>query len=86
MCGPKPISKATKRRIYRDLCKLLDCDEVKFPPMMRITKVKMLRGRAKDDAKKKGFAPDELVIVDGSKVEKIEGDPVSFLLKRAKGD
>jgi hypothetical protein len=84
MCGPKPISKAMKTRLERDLTEILGCDHVDFPPMPRIAKVKMLTGKAKDDAKKKGLAPDELVIVDGSKVEKIEGDPVSFLLKRAK--
>ena len=86
MCGPKSIPKKVKREIYRDLCKLLECDEVKFPSMPRITKVKMLRGMARDDAKKKGLCSNELVIVDGSKVERIKGDLVSYLLKYARGE
>jgi len=86
MCSPKPISKVMKKRLERDLAKILGCDHVDFPPMPKIMKVRMLQGKAKDDAKKKGFTPDDLVIVDGSKVEKIESDPVSFLLKRVKGD
>ncbi len=58
---------------------------------IRIRKVKVLQGRAKDEAEKNGLATDDLVIVTTSvnslpeyHVEKIEGDPVSFLLKRAK--
>lgn len=58
---------------------------------IRIRKVKVLQGRAKDEAEKKRLAPDDLVIVKTSvnslpkyEIEKIEGDPVSFLLKRAK--
>jgi len=51
---------------------------------VRIRKVKVLRGRAKVEAEKKKLAPDDLVIVIGDHVEKIEGDPVSYLLKRAK--
>jgi hypothetical protein len=57
---------------------------------IRIRKVKVLQGRAKDKAEKKGLCPDDLVIVKTSvsslpeyEIEKIEGDPVSFLLKRA---
>lgn len=58
---------------------------------IRIRKVKVLQGRAKDKADKKGLNPDDLVIVKTSvnslpeyEIEKIDGDPVSFLLKRAK--
>ena len=54
-----------------------------------IRKVKVLQGRAKDEAEKQGLDPDDLVIVTTSvhplpeyHIEKIEGDPVSFLLKR----
>jgi len=57
----------------------------------RIRKVKVLQGRAKLEAEKQGLSPDDLVIVTtriniGSlpdySVEKIEGDPTSYLLKR----
>lgn len=58
---------------------------------IRIRKVKVLQGRAKDEAMKQGLAPNDLVILTTSVnslpeyvVEKIVGDPVSFLLKRAK--
>jgi len=58
---------------------------------MRIRKVKVLQGRAKDEATKLNLNPDDLVILKTSvsslpeySVEKIDGDPVSFLLKRAK--
>jgi len=58
---------------------------------IRIRKVKVLQGRAKDKAEKKRLNPDDLVIVKTSvdslpeyEIEKIDGDPVSFLLKRAK--
>jgi len=58
---------------------------------IRIRKVKVLQGRAKDEAEKKQLAPDDLVLVTTSvnslpeyQVEKIDGDPVSFLLKRSK--
>jgi hypothetical protein len=57
----------------------------------RIRKVKVLQGRAREEAEKKGLDPDDLVIVRTSvgslpeyHIEKIDGDPVSFLLKRAK--
>ena len=57
---------------------------------IRIRKVKVLKGRAKVEAEKKKLAPDDLVIVTTSigslpeyRIEKIDGDPVSFLLKRA---
>ena len=56
-----------------------------------IRKVKVLQGRAKAEAEKQGLNPNDLVILKTSvnslpeyHVEKIEGDPVSFLLKRAK--
>jgi hypothetical protein len=58
---------------------------------IRIRSVKVLQGRAKDEATKQKLNPDDLVIVKTSvnslpeySVEKIEGDPVSYLLKRAK--
>lgn len=58
---------------------------------IRIRKVKVLQGRAKEEAIKQGLAPNDLVILTTSVdslpeygVEKIDGDPVSFLLKRAK--
>jgi hypothetical protein len=54
-----------------------------------IRKVKVLQGRAKDAAEKQGLGPDDLVIVTTSvhplpeyHIEKIDGDPVSFLLKQ----
>ena len=57
---------------------------------IRIRKVKMLQGRAKMEAEKQGLTPNDLVIVTTSvnslpeyHVEKVEGDPVSYLLKRA---
>jgi len=57
---------------------------------IRIRKVKVLQGRAKDEADAQRLSPEDLVIVKttiGSlpayEIEKIEGDPVSFLLKRA---
>lgn len=58
---------------------------------MRVRKVKVLQGRAKDEALKQGLEPNDLVIVTTTvnslpeyHIEKIDGDPVSFLLKRAK--
>ena len=58
---------------------------------IRIRAVKILQGRAKDEAMKQQLGPDDLVIVKTSvnslpeySVEKIEGDPVSYLVKRAK--
>ena len=60
---------------------------------MSIRKVKVLKGRAKNEAARLGFVPEDLVIVTMSidplnplpeyHLEKIEGDPVSYLLKRA---
>jgi len=58
---------------------------------IRIRKVKMLQGRAKVEAEKQSLTPNDLVIVTTSvnslpeyHVEKVNGDPVSYLLKRAK--
>jgi hypothetical protein len=58
---------------------------------IRIRKVKVLQGRAKEEAEKLKLDPNDLVIVTTSvnslpeyRIEKIEGDPVSYLLKRAK--
>ena len=54
-----------------------------------IRKVKVLRGRARDEADKMGLEPDDLVIITTSlhplpeyHIEKVEGDPVSFLLRQ----
>lgn len=50
---------------------------------MSIRKVKVLKGRAKDEAEKKGLSPEDLVIVrQDQHIEKIDGDPVSFLLNK----
>ena len=60
---------------------------------IRIRKVKVLQGRAREEAEKQKLAPDDLVIVTTRismsslpeyHIEKVEGDPVSFLLKRSK--
>lgn len=49
----------------------------------KIRKVKVLQGRAKERAEKMGLNPDDLVIVTPEgHIEKITGDPVSYLLKR----
>ena len=54
---------------------------------MIIRKVKVLRGKYKVEAFKMGLQADDLVIVkDDETLEKIEGDPVSYLLKRAEKD
>lgn len=47
----------------------------------KIRKVKTLRGMAKTIAEEYGLLPDDLVIVTVS-LEKIEGDPVSFILSQ----
>ena len=54
-----------------------------------IRKVKVLQGRAKAEAERQGLDPDDLVIITTSvhplpeyHIQKIEGDPVSFLLKQ----
>ena len=57
---------------------------------IRFRKVKVLQGRAKEEADKQGLSPDDLVIMKTTIVnsfpeygiEKIEGDPISYLLKR----
>ncbi len=56
-----------------------------------IRKVKVLQGRAREAATKMGLLANDLVLVTTSvnslpeyHIEKIDGDPVSFLLKRAK--
>jgi radical SAM superfamily enzyme YgiQ (UPF0313 family) len=61
--------------------------------MMSIRKVKVLKGKAKNEAEKMGLSPNDLVIVTTIinplnplpeyRIEKIEEDPVSYLLKRA---
>lgn len=51
---------------------------------IRIRLVKVLQGKAKTEARKLGLSPDDLVIVTPKYIEKIDGDPVSYLLKRAK--
>jgi len=52
---------------------------------IRIRKVKVLQGETKVIAKKMGLSPDDLVIVTSEyHIEKIIGDPVSYLLKRVK--
>ena len=59
---------------------------------IRFRKVKVLQGRAKEEAEKQGLNPDDLVIIRTSivnsfpeySIEKVEEDPVSFLLKRSK--
>ena len=59
-------------------------------PDVRIRKVKVLQGRLRARADSMGLSPEDLVIVTTSigslpeyHIEKIEGDPVSYLLKRA---
>ena len=50
-----------------------------------IRKVKVLQGKLKTEAKKQGLSPEDLVIVlENNTVEKIDGDPVSYLLNRSK--
>lgn len=49
----------------------------------KIRKVKVLQGVARIKAEKLGLSPNDLVLLtsDGH-IEKIVGDPVSYLLKR----
>jgi len=55
--------------------------------MTKIKIVRVLKGKLKEEAEKLGLSPNDLVIVhDSGKLEKIEGDAVSYLLKRAKDD
>ena len=49
-----------------------------------IRKVKVLQGMAKDMAEKQGLDPEDLVILTVS-VEKVIGDPVSYLLLKIQG-
>ncbi len=59
---------------------------------IRIRKVKILRGRAREAADNAGAADDDLVILKTSEyhsqptyvAEKIEGDPTGFLLRPKK--
>ena len=46
-----------------------------------IRKVKVLRGIAKELAEEQGLDPDDLVVLTVS-IEKVVGDPVSFLLSK----
>ena len=55
------------------------------PKMNVIRKVKVLQGEAKKEADEKGLNPEDLVIVQQKGLEKIEGDPVSYLIKRGRG-
>ena len=61
----------------------------KAGPDVRIRRVKTLQGEAKQKADELHLEPDELVLVrqkinsmPAFELEKVEGDPVSFLLKR----
>lgn len=54
-----------------------------------IRKVKVLQGRARDEANRQRLGDEDLVLVTTSinslptyKIEKIEGDPISFLTKK----
>jgi len=57
---------------------------------IRIRKVRVLQGRAKEEAKKKGLKPNDLVIVTTIVnnslpeyyIEKIDGDPLQYLMRR----
>lgn len=52
--------------------------------MTCIKKVKVLTGSLKKEAEEKKLGPEDLVIVkDGHIEEKVEGDPVTYLLNRA---
>jgi hypothetical protein len=51
---------------------------------MNVRKVKVLEGTAKEEAENLKLNPEDLVLVkDSHIIDKIDGDPVSFLLKRA---
>ncbi|MQY68657.1 MAG: hypothetical protein GH150_04670 [Hadesarchaea archaeon] len=63
-------------------------------PDVRIRRVRVLQGRLRELADDKGINPEDLVLVTTTiekgkhppvqyKLEKVEGDPVSFMLKRA---
>jgi len=57
---------------------------------VRIRKVRVLKGELGKMAKKRGFKPEDLVVVktriEGGvpryELERIEGDPVSWMLRR----
>lgn len=52
--------------------------------MVCIKKVKVLTGSLKKEAEEKKLGSEDLVIVkDGHIEEKVEGDPVNYLLNRA---
>lgn len=62
---------------------------------IRVRKVKMLKGRVREEAEKKGLKPNDLVIITTTididllpeyQIEKIEGDPVSYLLRRSSNE
>jgi len=61
------------------------------PTDVVIRKVKVLRGRPREEATKMGLLSNDLVLLTTTvnslpeyHIEKIDGDPVTFLLKRAK--
>lgn len=59
---------------------------------VRIRKVRILKGKAREEATKLGLGDDDLVILRASEyhsppdftVEKITGDPVSYLMRKKK--
>ncbi len=64
---------------------------IDMPTDISIRKVKVLQGRAREEATKMGLEANDLVLLTTSinslpeySIEKIDGDPVSFLLNRAK--
>ncbi len=67
-------------------------DMVKEYSDIRIRKVKILQGRAREAAVKAGASDDDLVILKTSEyhsqptyhVEKIQGDPAAYLLRPRK--
>jgi len=75
--------------LLTDVLKILEDYDIKPLTDIRIRKVKILRGRAKEEAEKRGLKPNDLVIVTTTitnslpeyYIEKIDGDPVSYLLK-----
>lgn len=63
-----------------------------FADDLVIRKVKTLQGRARDKAKEQELEDEDLVILRTSvnslpeyEIEKIEGDPLSYLQKKCKG-
>lgn len=56
-----------------------------MPIDVRVRKVKVLQGRALKEAIKKGLDLNDLVLVTViTNIEKIVGDPVSYLLKQCR--